>query len=210
MLYYLYKLYFDDFQECYIGISKDIEGRIKTHYKSSKSKDKKNIKLYKFINENKLNDKMKFEVIKELFVENIQEAKIEEKKYIKLIKPYLNTLMPLRTFQEYFEEHKEDIYFKRNISNLARRDEYRKKSLEHYYKNREKRLEYMKKWKEENWEEYRKIRYRKIKCLCGKELAFSSLKKHLHTLEHTKICIKNLEVAKQKLIYSPKNICIKI
>lgn len=210
MLYYLYKLYFDNFDECYIGITKDIETRLRLHKCSINSEAKKNMKLYKFINDNNLGDKIKCEVLKEMEVENIQEAKVEERKYIEVLNPYLNCVIPNRTHREYYNQFKKEIYRKRNIKNLSKREANRKKCLDHYYKNKEKRIEYMKKWTAENGAKYKEKRYRKIICLCGKELCYASLKKHIQTKEHQKNSLEKIGGSKQKLIYNPKNICVKI
>mgnify|MGYP003134101052 CR=1 FL=1 len=210
MLYYLYKLYFDDFQECYIGISKDIEKRIEMHKRASNNRSKKHMKLYNFINENKLNDKIKCEVLKELIVDTMKEAKVEERRFIELLKPYLNTLLPNRTGKEYYEKFKKEIYFKRNIQNLSRREKNKKKCLEHYYKNKEKRQQYMKEWRKKNGAKYLEKRQRRVTCLCGKDVSYATLKSHIQSKNHKKKCLEKILCSKQKLIYRPKNICIKI
>lgn len=210
MLYYLYKLYFDDYQECYIGITKDIKERLRLHRNAMNTASKQHMKLYKFIIENNLCDKIKYEVLKEMNVDNIQQAKVEERKYIEVLKPYLNCLIPNRTYQEYYNENREEIYRKRNIRNLSKREINKKKCLEHYYNNRDKRIEYMKKWKEENGAKYLEKRCRRVICLCGKEVSYASLKRHLQSKNHKIDSLEKIEESKQKLIYKSKNICVKI
>ena len=209
--YIIYHLYFDNFQQSYIGMTSNYELRQKLHIASCNNKNKQEVKLYKFINFNNLKKKIKFEKLDEFDVETVQEAKQMERIYIECIEPTLNSSMPTRTKKEYFKQFKNEIYRKRNIQNLKKREIYKEKSLNYYYENHEERK---RKHKEYLLTDKGKIatqnRKRKITCVCGCHMSFTSHRVHKKTNQHNENLLNLIQQGKQKLIHRNKNIDIRL
>lgn len=209
--YKIYHLYFDGFEESYVGLTKNFKQRKSLHLQSCSNPSKQNVKLYKFINQNNLKNLIKYQILDEFKCDSIQEAKEIERSYIETIEPSLNSLLPNRTQKEYFEKFKSEIYSRRNIKNLTKREQYKKKSLKYYYDNKEERnkkhREYLKTEKGKKATENRK---RQIFCVCGCQMSFSSHRQHKKSQWHKEYFIKHLLESKQKLIYRNKNIDIRI
>jgi len=210
-MYKIYIMYFDGFDSTYIGTTKNLKCRAKMHYYSCIRKDKENMKLYKFIMDNNLRKKMKFKVLDRVDTIDFKEAKLTERLYIDMVQPDLNKIRPHQTTKEYFEEHKEEIYFKRNIANLKKREEMRERSLNYYYANKQdrhnKHKEYM---KTESFKKSVEKRCRKVTCTCGKIVSFNALKKHLTTSNHHDKLHNKINHAKSRLKYVNKNINVYI
>lgn len=209
--YKIYHLYFDGFEDSYIGLTKNFNQRKSLHLQSCSNPSKQNVKLYKFINDNNLKKLIKYEILDEFKCDSVQEAKDIERSYIETIEPSLNSAMPNRTQKEYFQKFKSEIYRRRNIKNLTKREHYKKKSLKYYYENKEERnkkhREYLKTEKGKKATENRK---RQIFCVCGCQMSFSSHREHKKSKWHKEYFLKHLLESKQKLIYRNKNIDIRI
>ncbi len=206
-MYYIYQLYFDGFPDfCYIGMTNNIKTRMRLHNSACNNKYKKHIKLYDFLNTYNLQDNIKYLILEELQTDDPNEAKKMERYYIELIKPNLNVSMPLRSHKEYFNENKNNIYFRRNIKNIGKREKNRQKSTEYYHKNKQARLAKHKQYLlTPKGIEARERQKRRIICRCGKELSFRSLRHHIKCEEHKKF-LCDIITSKNKLIYSNKNI----
>ncbi len=209
--YIIYHLYFDNFQQSYIGLTSNYELRKKLHISSCVNKSKQKIKLYNFINSNNLKNKIKFEKLDEFEVDTVQEAKQMERTYIECIEPTLNSCIPTRTKKEYFNKFKSEIYRKRNIQNLKKREKFKKKSLKYYYDNKEERnrkhREYL---LTDKGKQAKANRKRNIVCVCGCPMVFSSHRSHKKTILHNQTLLKLIQEGKQKLKYSFKNIDIRL
>ena len=206
----IYRIFFDNLSECYIGQTSNLKNRIKSHEYACNDKIKKNWKLYSFINTIGWK-KVNFEILEDLDDDSTNLKKKErELFFIKLIKPSLNTNQPLRTAKQYYKEFKDIINFKRNIANLAKREEYNKKSLQYYYDNKDRLNKQRKEYKKNNLDKIKNQRQSKYTCSCGKEISIGSKSSHINTIYHNLNMIKNLKLSKSKLIYSNKNIDIRI
>ncbi len=206
-MYYIYRIFFNNSNECYIGQTKNFNQRIKCHKYARKSKP--NIRLYKFIN-NIGWDNVRFEIIETLETDLVLKSKERERFYINLLKPSLNVVLPLRDQKQYFKDCKQDIYFKRNIANLSRREENNKKSLEYYHKNKDKLKEKRDIYRKKIGPEKSQINKTKWGCPCGAVISFGSKSNHIKSKLHHKNLIKNINKNKSELIYSNKNIDIRL
>ena len=206
----IYRIYFDNLSECYVGQTANLKNRMKSHKYGCNDKVKMNWKLYSFINEIGW-DKVNFEILENLDVDITNQKKKErELFFIKLIKPSLNSNQPLRTAKKYYEEFKQEINFKRNIANLAKREQYNKRSLQYYYDNKERLNQQRKEYKKKNQDKIKNQRKSKFTCHCGKEISIGSKSHHLESVYHNLNMIENLKLSKSKLIYSNKNIDIRL
>ena len=209
-MYYIYKLFFNTVDDFYIGVTCDYERRKKEHLNHI-NKNYKNTRIYNFIKSNNLLDDVQFKKLKVFKCDNLKEAKKIERCFIEALTPSLNVCIPLRTNTEYFNDNKSEIYRKRNIKNLQKREIHKKKSLKYYYDNKEdrrkKHLEYL---KSEKGKIATENRYRPIVCLCGCQMSFSSHRYHKKTIKHNKEFLKNILESKQRLKHSFKNIDIRL
>ncbi len=209
-MYYVYVLYFNGIDDCYVGATKDMDERMVIHKKAVRY-IKRQQKLYKFIRHNNLYDKMKMKILDTVETDKLAEAKLIERLYIDTIEPTLNSCLPGRTRKQYFNEHKNEIYRKRNIKNLLNREKFKEKSLKYYYDNREKRNEKHKQYlKTEKGKQATANRKRKVQCICGAVLNFNRLRSHTHTQKHKDNLMEKIIECKSKLKYSTKNIDIRI
>ena len=209
--YIIYHLYFDNFKQSYIGLTSNYELRKKLHISCCTNKSKQKIKLYNFISSNNLKNKIKFEKLDEFECDTVQEAKQMERTYIECIEPTLNSSMPTRTKKEYFNKFKSEIYRKRNIENLKKREKYKQKSLNYYYKHHEERKRKHKEYLlTDKGKQATANRKRNIVCVCGCPMVFSSHRVHKKTIWHNQTLLKLIQEGKQKLKYSFKNIDIRI
>tara|TARA_Y100000114_G_scaffold153556_2_gene173761 strand:- start:590 stop:1222 length:633 start_codon:yes stop_codon:yes gene_type:complete len=206
-MYFIYQLYFENFPDfCYIGMTKNMKTRLRLHKSACNNKYKKQIKLYDFMIQNNLQDKINYLILEELETNEKDEAKKIERFYIETIQPNLNVSIPLRTSKEYFIENKKDIYYRRNIKNIQKREINRQKSIEYYYKNKKERLKKHKLYLlTPKGIQAREKQKRRIICRCGKEISFRSLRYHIKCVEHKKF-LCDIITSKNKLIYSNKNI----
>ncbi len=209
--YKIYHLYFDGIEDSYVGLTKNFEQRKFLNFQScfiprKKKGGQEKIKIGRveicLVN---------IFVLDEFKCNSLQEAKEVERSYIETIEPTLNCVIPNRTKEEYFQKYKSEIYRRRNNKNLLEREKFKKKSLKYYYDNKEERnrkhREYLKSEKGKKATENRK---RQIFCMCGCQMSFSSHREHKKSKWHKEYFLKNLLESKQKLIYSNKNIDIRI
>ena len=206
-MFYIYRLFFDNYDECYIGQTSNFYNRLQNHKYSCNNRS--SYKIYKFINEIGW-DKVKYEILETVDEESRLEAKKRERFYIDLIKPSLNKIIPLRDSKSYFEDNKEEIYFKRNIANKGRREEQNKKSLEWYHLNKDKIKDKRTEYYKNNCEKISKLNKIKFGCLCGSKINYSSKYDHIKSKIHHNNSLIEIQEAKQKLKYSNKNIDIRL
>ena len=200
-MYVIYKLYFDNYSDCYVGQTKNLKNRLSSHKSCLNSKQ--HLKLYDFIND------IGWENIKVQILENVDSDELikvrkRERFFIDLIKPSLNSSLPMRSNDEYFKEKKKEIYEKRNVANLARREDYNKRSLDYYYNNKDKLIKQRKEWRLENKDEIEKKQKTKFICPCGVKLTYACKLPHIETNRHSVNLLKNIKLFNSKLIHKPK------
>ena len=197
-----------NYNQQYIGSTKNFKQRISNHKNCSKNEIKQKLELYSFINLVGWNN-IKFTIIEDIEENKNKQYFLErERHYINLLKPKLNMVIPLRTKLEYMNENKKSVYMKRNIQNVKRRNNNNKISLNYYYNNKERicqqRKEYRKKAKKEL-----SIKLKtKYNCCCGAEITLGSKPLHLKSNKHAENLKLNL--LNVNLKYSYKNIDIRL
>lgn len=93
--YCMYKISALSSSDSYVGVCKDIYGRIQEHKRASSNENHSNysFKLYKWIRENDGWDNLKIEVIQSNIISKREALEIE-RKYLMDHKPSLNTMLP--------------------------------------------------------------------------------------------------------------------
>jgi predicted GIY-YIG superfamily endonuclease len=159
MEYTIYKIYCKDenIKDCYVGSTKDLQNRKRTHKFDCKNK---NINVYKFIKENGDFDNFEFKVIETLMCDNKNDAYIRERYWIEELKATLNTVVPSRTKKEYKQ------YWINSFD----------------YSNHRKIAD--KKYKEHNKDKLRQKKNEKLLCECGCEYMRSHKVRHCQSKKH--------------------------
>lgn len=206
-MYYIYCIYSNEFPDTYIGLTKNIKQRMYCH--KQRTKDKCDLKIYNFLNRIGW-DNMKYKILENIETNEVIEARKRERFFIDLMKPTLNKCLPLRTRQEYWEDNKTEIKFKRNIANLSRRKEHNEHSLNYYYNNIEKIKQQRIEYRTRNAEKIKKDRAIIFNCGCGVSVTQGGKAKHLKSKTHAENLLKNILLMKSKLTYRKKNIDIRI
>lgn len=130
---YIYKIAIKDgsLDECYIGSTSRIRERRRTHKSACNNPNNKdyNYYVYQFIRENGGFDNFDLYELEEVKYDDKRELHKIERRYIETLKPKLNKIIPTRTFQEYYQDNKDDIREKhktyRENNKEAIRDYYR-------------------------------------------------------------------------------------
>ena len=125
--------------------------------------------VYQFIRENGGWDNFDMILIEEYECENRLQAEQRERYWIETLKAELNTHIPSRTQNEYYETNKETVL------------EYQK---QYYETNKETFLGYQKKYYEKNKEKKLKKMCEKIVCECGCEITKCNMLRHRRTIKH--------------------------
>jgi hypothetical protein len=109
MIGYVYKLCCDGIDDFYIGSTFDMKKRKRDHKTdcNNPKSEKYNIKVYKYIRENKGFENWKFEILVEKEFENKTALRIKEKECMNLLKPALNMCSAYQTKEEYEIQQKE-------------------------------------------------------------------------------------------------------
>ena len=128
--YVLYKIEDNHGKElAYIGLTIDFEVRKLQHKYSCNNTDNRshNLKLYKTIRDNGNWECFKMSVIKQISCSK-QNARIEENKLIKKLKPKMNTIGAYQTAEEKKEYDKQYLkQYNINNNNVEKKKEYNKK-----------------------------------------------------------------------------------
>jgi len=162
-----------DITDIYIGSTTNLKQRKQGHKIrcNNANSSKYNFNVYKFIRENGGFQNWEVILVEYYPCETKLELERREREIIEELKATLNTFIPTRTKNEYYEDNKERIaQYKKKYSNdnkerIALRD---KKYNE---KNKEKITERKKEYYEKN--------KKMIICECGCEITRQSLKRHL-------------------------------
>ena len=99
----------ENIKEIYVGSTMNYISRLHSHRHISKTLENKNSKskLYTFIRQNGGFDNWKLEIIESTSVNTLNELKSIERKYIEELKPDLNTNLPTRSNEEYYQNNRE-------------------------------------------------------------------------------------------------------
>ena len=213
----VYKLFCKDYNDCYVGSTTDFHQRKRQHKTNWNNENSKNynLKVYKFIREHNGFDSWEFEVLEQNEYENKYLLRDREANFVKILKSTLNSAIPNRTQQEYYENNKGKIkeyhkeYSKNNKeklneyskiyreNNKEKLNEYNKKynednkdKLNEYRENnKEHRKEYDKKYREDNLDKIKEYKKEKVLCIvCNCYIRRNGLSEHKKTKKH----IKNL------------------
>jgi len=157
--------------------------------------------VYKFIRENGGWENWSMIVVEEYPCENVNEAKLRERHWIETQRATLNKHIPMKSKQEYIEEHREEIkenqreyYEKHREERLEyhkqyreeRKEEIKENQREYYEKHKEEILERNKQYREEHKEEIREQKSQKFDCECGGSYTNSHKIRHMKTQRHLK------------------------
>ena len=120
MIGVIYKIYCKDtdISDCYIGSTKNLYNRKRTHKYKSKID---NFKLYKFIRENGGYNNFDYQILEEIYIGDLKQY---ERKYIENLKPSLNSDIPGRSQKESV------IAYRKSTKGIQKEKEY-----ELYYKD---------------------------------------------------------------------------
>lgn len=158
----VYKIIFDD-KIIYIGSTTNLKNRITSHKvfcynQYEKNRYTYNLRLYKFIRDNKIDfDTLQFQIIEEVYIEDLKKV---EGRYIRLYKnSILNQRVECRSVKEYHQEHAVQIKEYMREWHIKTYPQTREKQLaykkEFYQKNKERIIERQKNYYESHKEERR-------------------------------------------------------
>lgn len=138
-------------KDCYVGSTTDFKSRKKSH-KSNCNNDKQkkhyNLNIYQFIRKNGgWNNFDMIEIEKYNAIDHLDQLK-QERYWLEFYQATLNMVIPSRTDNEYneiyWEKHKDKLtVYRRELHQRLsdeKREEYNRKCLEKYYRNKEQRL----------------------------------------------------------------------
>ena len=188
MIGYIYKITVGDLG-FYIGSTNNFEERLETHTSKAKTKP---FKLYKAIREN--NNVFIMEILYEFEYENFADLRIEERKVYDALSPNLNMIRPYITDQELLDsqinyriinadkiKEKNKNYYIENVGRITEQKKHYRSCQADYYN------EYNKQYRIDNKEKIREQRNKKIKCVCGCEVAQWCFSRHKKTQKHIEI-----------------------
>jgi hypothetical protein len=170
----------------YIGSTHDFEERLETHTSKAKTKP---FKLYKAIRDN--NNVFNMEKLHDFEYENEVDLRIEERRIFDMLSPTLNMIRPYITEQELLDHQinyriinadkiklKNKNYYIENVDRITEQKKHYRSCQSDYYN------EYNKQYRIDNKEKIREQRNKKIKCVCGCEVAQCCLTRHIKTQKH--------------------------
>ena len=101
-IWHFYKIFCKntDIQDSYIGKSCDIINRMNQHKWSCFNKEKQNMKIYKFINDNGGWENFDYIILQEDYFEKVEDATIVENNLFNIFNPSLNTNRPIQDTNE--------------------------------------------------------------------------------------------------------------
>jgi hypothetical protein len=182
----IYRIFLDEF--IYVGSTTNFTKRKNRHKSNCDETKYKEIKLYKFVNENGGWENFKMLEIEKFPCADKNEARTREQYWIDHYKSQLNSRKAINTKMEYYQDNKDKIaeygkeYYEKNKNKLA---ECRKMN---YEKNKEEILYKQKLYTEKNKEmiKERKKKYgiEKITCECGSIFKMADKSKHYKTKKH--------------------------
>lgn len=177
----IYKLVNDVDDEIYVGSTcLTLAKRFYEHKHSAKYKP---LRIHHHLNEIGW-DTVKIILVEEFSCENKMQLLQRERYWIDALKPTLNKTLPLRTVQEWRDEHKEDKaeYDRHYRTNNKLQVSQRRKAR--YNESKEKHAEHMKHYYENNKSKLAEQRKEKVACECGCEIRKLYLPRHKKSKKH--------------------------
>ena len=165
--------------DCYIGSTTNFKQRKSGHKRCCSDNNKRNnVKVYNFIRENGEWDNWDMVLVEKVNVNDGNELRKEERKWIEQLNATLNSSIPTRTQKEWFVDNEEKMKQYR----IDNKDKIKEKDKKHYEKNKEKYIEYSKKYTEKNKKEVYKKKLEKVECPnCKSMICRTGLSKHKKT-----------------------------
>ena len=158
---FVYKIKFDEFDDFYIGSAKNLKRRMYEHKTRCKNNfETYNCKLYNFIRENNLLEKIIYEILESPEDTGMKNLREREQYYIELLKPKLNSIPAWSSPDKKYQDK-----LNNNRKIRARRSP------------------------EKKAEDNRKSLIRnsvKYNCSCGKDVSIGHKSRHNKTLFHLK------------------------
>ena len=152
----IYKLSCNDkhITDCYVGSTTNFERRKYDHNRNCNNKNSKkyHFKVYQFIRDNGGWSNWSMEIIEEVNVNDGNELKKLERKYIESLNSSLNCVIPTRSDKEYYEKNKERINEYSKEYCLNNKEKIAEKKKKYYQNNKEKVIEKAKEYRENNRE----------------------------------------------------------
>lgn len=214
----IYKLCCNDtsIEDIYVGSTCNFSKRKNSHKSDCNNENNKNYnyKVYKFIRDNGNFENWSMYQIEAKPVENKREKETLERQWIEKLKPTLNSYIPTRTKEEYYQDNKEQIldrvknyyqnnkeqivenkekYYQDNKERLDKinkeyrkthKEEKQKQDKERYETHKDKIKEHAKKYREENKEKIKERSSKKFTCECGSEYTTHHKLRHFKTKKH--------------------------
>lgn len=169
----IYKLCCNDtiITECYVGHTTNFTNRKRQHKTSCNNKNIKdyNFYVYQFIREKGGWDNWSMIQIEEFCCENRLQAETRERYWIETLQSKLNKIIPTRTKQEYYEEHKTQL-----TENKKQR----------YEEHKEEIIEKSKQYRQEHKAEIKQKSKQKYTCECGSILRIRDKSRHEKSQKH--------------------------
>ncbi len=166
--YYIYKIYWDDNEDVYVGHTEDMSKRTRSHAKAFLSKPSPTRLLHQAFERNGL-DNRKYEILETKWCDSEEEACKLEKVWWKKLESNLNMLSPYRTKEERkiqqqeigkrrYEEKKEEILTYNRLYHHTHKDSINARQRKYHHQNREIIAQKQKAYRERNEEVLREKR----------------------------------------------------
>lgn len=157
----------ESIKDCYIGSTINFNNRLYNHKSACHSENKKQLKLYTFINSNGGWFNFNKEIIESYPCSCKKELERREGYYIRLLNPTLNCHIAGRTDKQYYEDNKQLIKLTKK---------------QYYEDNKDKLNAYKKEWWRKNKEYYKQT----YNCGCGSTITTHSKTRHMKSKKHIK------------------------
>jgi hypothetical protein len=190
-----------EIKDIYVGSTASFKRRMsshKTNCKNEKSKEY-NLPVYRFIRNHGGFDNWSVVKIRDVVCKDKYDLAAEERKEFELLGATLNSLYPVRSKKEYYEENKDEIKEKKKVYREKNKEKikehtkgYREKNKEkisekgkgYYEKNKDEIKEKTKKYYEKKKVEILEKNKEKIQCPCGTVVCRGSLTRHEKSQKH--------------------------
>ena len=201
----IYKIVCKDINitDTYVGHTTNFDKRKNNHKTACNNENLRyyNINVYQFIRENGGWNNWEMIEIELYSCENKRQAETRERYWLEQLGATLNSYVPTRTREEYYEANREIIidkqreYYEANREQIDKKHkEYREenkqqiseKNKEYYQENREQLNEYQKEYRETNRDQISEKFKEKITCECGCEIRKYGLARHSKSKKHLK------------------------
>ena len=170
--------------DCYIGSTTNFTKRKNGHKSSCINENNKlyNLNVYKFIRDNGGWDNWDMVLVEKVNVNDGNELKKEERKWIEQLNSTLNSNIPTRTNKEWYIDTKQ-IRLQQVKEYTEKNKDKKKEYLKEYTeKNKEKILQYKKEYRQKNKKEINKKQLEKVECtICNSLITKCNLGRHQKT-----------------------------